>query len=733
MSTARQPSHPLATLALTALTAVTAVGLCRLFADWAFLLPTLAVVVAGHLAAYLGRLVRVPAVIAVPLAAAVALAVAGVVFHRSSAIGGVFPSADTVRALRADLQLVLDQFSVTVAPVPSSGAFAAAAAMMVGLAGPLADTFAFRAYGRGEAVVPTLVVFVFCSALGADRNRLSTAGAWIGTALLTTAVLRATHRGQHEAWVGGRRPRRARALVAGLVVAGICAASAATAAPHLPGAGERSLLDTRKRQKETTEIVSPLVEIKAQLVNRSDTELFTVESDQPAYWRLMGLAAFDGETWSPTSERLRDTDGTLTRGAGADLHQVIRIVRLGGKLVPAAFSPARVDTDLDLQWAGQSQALLTPDDQPLSNGDVIDVVSRVPTVDAAALSSATSAQPPDAIFLSQDAGLPDAARRIGDQIAAANSTPYGRALALQTFFRDEFTYSLDVPRGHSNNAMRNFLETRVGYCEQFAGTFAAIARYIGVPSRVAVGFTPGDLQSDGTYSVRGKYAHAWPEVWFDGIGWVAFEPTPGRGAPGSESATGLAPQQEGEDAPPPTDPPVEDTVPPSEATTPSEQQPLPPPTVAPPEQQQPPVDTPSSEHWWWLWVVLGVGLAASWVVAMPEYVRRRRRRRLGHSPVAQVSGAWHEAERALARSGVRHTPGDPAPTVALAAADSPADPRAVAALADHVTRAMYSGAAPTDHDVAEAQRLADLIRDDCTRDLSWRSRVAGHLDPRRVP
>ena len=50
-------------------------------------------------------------------------------------------------------------------------------------------------------------------------------------------------------------------------------------------------------------------------------------------------------------------------------------------------------------------------------------------------------------------------------------------------------------------------------------------------SRVAVGFTPGDIDDAGVYHVRGKHAHAWPEVWFDGIGWVQFEPTPGRGAP----------------------------------------------------------------------------------------------------------------------------------------------------------------------------------------------------------
>ncbi len=78
------------------------------------------------------------------------------------------------------------------------------------------------------------------------------------------------------------------------------------------------------------------------------------------------------------------------------------------------------------------------------------------------------------------------------------------------------------------------MQTRRGYCEMFAGTYAAMARSIGLPSRVAVGFTPGDADPDDPtlYTVRGEHAHAWPEVYFGGVGWVRFEPTPSVRAPG---------------------------------------------------------------------------------------------------------------------------------------------------------------------------------------------------------
>ena len=77
-----------------------------------------------------------------------------------------------------------------------------------------------------------------------------------------------------------------------------------------------------------------------------------------------------------------------------------------------------------------------------------------------------------------------------------------------------------------------------------------MARSLGIPARVAVGYTPGLDQGDGSRQVLGKNAHAWPEIWFDGLGWVLFEPTPGRGEPGAESYTGVAPAQD-ESAPGP--------------------------------------------------------------------------------------------------------------------------------------------------------------------------------------
>jgi hypothetical protein len=100
-------------------------------------------------------------------------------------------------------------------------------------------------------------------------------------------------------------------------------------------------------------------------------------------------------------------------------------------------------------------------------------------------------------------------------------------MALQDFFQANFTYTL-TPKisGTGSAAIQSFLQTKAGFCQQFAATMAAMARALGIPAVVAVGYTPGTQQLDGSYQVTTHDAHAWPLLYFDGIGWVQFEPTP---------------------------------------------------------------------------------------------------------------------------------------------------------------------------------------------------------------
>ncbi|HEY8093811.1 MAG TPA: transglutaminaseTgpA domain-containing protein, partial [Acidimicrobiales bacterium] len=436
-----------------------------------------------------------------------------------------------------------------VAPVPPTGGFITAVILLVWLLAYAADDFAHRAEAPIEAVVPSGVLFLVGTALGGDRHRLAAAALWLAAAALTVAILR-VERSEGAGWFGGTRRRAVSTTVrVGAAVAAVAVVLGVVAGPALPGASSDPLLDTRQGRSSRTTL-SPLVDIQARLVNQSDQEMFTVASPQPAYWRLTALDEYDLRIWR-SSRSYGDASGELGGGIRDDLStpldHTVQITALDSVWLPAAFAPRAISIPAQVRFDEESSSLLTRRSS-LPVGLTYEVLSAIPSVDAATLEASASAPLPPLIqqhYLKLPADYPDRFRDLAVQITAGATTPYEQALALQNWFRSTFTYDLNVQPGHGATAIDTFLSTRRGYCEQFAGTYAAFARSIGLPARVAVGFTPGELGSDGRYHVRGRNAHAWPEVYFADIGWLAFEPTPGRGAPGAEGYTGVVPAQEG--------------------------------------------------------------------------------------------------------------------------------------------------------------------------------------------
>ena len=116
------------------------------------------------------------------------------------------------------------------------------------------------------------------------------------------------------------------------------------------------------------------------------------------------------------------------------------------------------------------------------------------------------------------------------RVAGDAATPYETVLALESWFRHRggFRYDESPPQVSGPPLIGFVNRTKAGYCQHYAGAMALMLRMLGVPSRVAVGFTSGRLE-DGKWVVTDHDAHAWVEVWFAGQGWVPFDPTPGRG------------------------------------------------------------------------------------------------------------------------------------------------------------------------------------------------------------
>ena len=130
-----------------------------------------------------------------------------------------------------------------------------------------------------------------------------------------------------------------------------------------------------------------------------------------------------------------------------------------------------------------------------------------------------------------------AARRI----AGKARNPYAATIALEAWFRSagRFVYDEQPPRAaHGVPPLVDFLRTRRGYCQHFAGAMALMLRYLGIPSRVGAGFTSGRFdEKRKTWTVYDRDAHTWVEVWFKGYGWLPFDPTPSRGTLGGPYTT----------------------------------------------------------------------------------------------------------------------------------------------------------------------------------------------------
>jgi hypothetical protein len=128
--------------------------------------------------------------------------------------------------------------------------------------------------------------------------------------------------------------------------------------------------------------------------------------------------------------------------------------------------------------------------------------------------------------------LPPMIVATANQVGGTGTTPYEKAVRLQSWFQTggHFHYSVTAPStkndSGSSSAIVDFLQQKKGYCVHFASAMAVMARALYIPARVAVGFLPGKQQADGWRVISSHDAHAWPELYFEGVGWVRFEPTP---------------------------------------------------------------------------------------------------------------------------------------------------------------------------------------------------------------
>ena len=696
-----------AEVGLVLMSIAAAIGMGRLFADASFLPVVLCAVLASHGVSLACRRNGIgPVGTTFASAAGLILFVTWVIEPHVSLV----PGPATWRAALIDLEEAWGRFSEVVAPARVTRGFLLGAVLGSWISSFVADMFAFRARTRLEAVVPSFTVFLFGALLGAAQHRLSSAVVYLAAVLAFVVLAEVAAAPRPRPWLAGRRAPGERALLrSGLGMAGATLLVAVVVGPQLPGAYTKGVLDVGGSGGGggggTRVTLSPLVDIRGRLVAQSSVELFTVTTDTPTYWRITSLERFDGTIWSslsnyrPAGARLPTLGPDASRGGVAKSTQHFEISGLSSIWLPAAYRPERLGGSDQVRFDSESGSLAT--DKATSDGMKYTVQSALPRLTAGDLTAAGAGVPPDiaARYLELPANVAREVRGDAQRVAGNEASPYKKAKALQDWFRDNFTYNIEVSQGHDAKAMAQFLEAKEGYCEQFAGTYAAMARSLGLPARVAVGFTPGTQDAQGRWHVTGKEAHAWPEVYLSGYGWVAFEPTPGRGLPGAEDYTQVRPAQA-------ADAPATTVVQPATPLEPVEPMPEPSETVTTlPEERKAPGARVAV-------VAILLALGAFYVVGVPLAKRRRRLRRREAAVTAadRVLVAWTEATEDMTAAGLAPRPEETAVEYAhrVCRAAGPAGPALVRLADDTTTAAWCAGGVPADVAARAAAEAADV-------------------------
>ncbi|MFI5836772.1 DUF3488 and transglutaminase-like domain-containing protein [Micromonospora sp. NPDC051300] len=441
------------------------------------------------------------------------------------------------------------------------------------------------------------------------------------------------------------RLRLAAASAAGLAVV---VALAALLAPVVAGQVDERPVDPR-RYVEPPQVESldenPLIRISGWALN-PDQRLLDVRTvagsteGGPPRIRLAVLSDYDGVTWR-VGATYRNAGRILPAvdpapGATTEaVRQEITVADLTGRLLPAVPTPREVG-GARVAYDPASGTLIRP--EGLTPGLRYDVSSVRESPDPNLVGTA-NVPAGDAVsrVLRVPDGAPEQMRRLATQLAESNGAPYARADAIAAFLAEHYRVTADAPSGHAYPNLTFFLfgarngGGQRGTSEQFAAAFAVLGRIAGLPTRVVVGFQP---KADGP--VRAADAYAWPEVLFEGVGWVPFDPMP---RPDSD------PRPVEEDfRPKPEEPP------PSEVPAPTEQPTATPPAAAPasgPARGGPGTPVLVGGGVGGLLLVVGAVLAA--LAAMRRRLTRSRLER--GDPGARVAGAWRELTDALRLAG----------------------------------------------------------------------------------
>lgn len=502
-------------------------------------------------------------------------------------------------------------------------------------------------------------------------------------------------------------------LIVGLVTPSI--------SPLIPGAGAGNSLT----------LADPSLDLRRNLNQPTDRVVlrYDTTSGTGTYLRMATLSRFDAsgftvDTTATRSASLPDVPGLspteLARRGADTFRSTIEIRGFSSQWLPLPYAPRQVETSTGTWWVMPDSLDMVADDPSTDPVDyTVQWVQLDP--DAADLATATVGTPAEGSLVTElPDDLPARITSFAQDLVAGIPSAHGKASRIQSYLRSsDFTYSTQPQPGSGYDALERFLfEDRTGYCEQFAASFAVLARAVGLPTRVVVGFLPGNRTGD-SYEVSIRQMHAWPEVFYEGLGWVRYEPTPG---------VAVAPDYSGE--------PTDSAQTPTPTRTPTTQQSSAQPTAeAEPTTQTDPTSTPEAntaiaDGLRTAVIIVGSVLGVAAVMLIPSVLRsarRARRRRIAATGTAeeQATAAWAELRDSCVDLGRTWPPGTPRKVGAAWEQVLPPDAHSlVQRWVSAVEDAWYSPHPRTDSDVfTVTMSLIAAVESQASRAQRWRARV----------
>ncbi|MFI1026780.1 DUF3488 and DUF4129 domain-containing transglutaminase family protein [Streptomyces sp. NPDC020951] len=492
----------------------------------------------------------------VAVQALVTLVLLTLVFAREYAFAGVVPGPEAFRHFGDLLQTGADDVGRYAIPAPLSDGIrlmVIGGVLVIGLA---VDTLAVTYRNAAPAGLPLLALYSVAAGLSdgaADWLWFLVAAAGYLLLLLAEGRERLSQWGRVFGGAPrgpGEQPGPVAPVRTGRRI-GVAALGVALVVPLLPlPAIQGGLLDgagagvgAGNGSGGTISAVNPLVSLRDSLNVDEDRTVLTLRTNtsniSDMYLRIVSLDDFDGTTWKPSKRHIVAVpdDFPSPTGLGATVKRTEVTTRIAAAegysqdWLPMPYPPSGVQINGNWRYEPVGMTLVGDHGQNTS-GKTYQVTSL--DVQPTAEQLASAPKPPGSIerdFTKVPDSLPTVVAQRAEEITKGATSDYEKAVKLQDYFAvtGGFEYDTEVEVGSGPGAIARFLRDKQGFCVHFSFAMAAMARTLGIPARVAVGFAPGSPQADGSVAVGLKDAHAWPELYFEGVGWTRFEPTPTRG------------------------------------------------------------------------------------------------------------------------------------------------------------------------------------------------------------